>query len=72
MSEQRFEDLEVRLAYQDQMLAELNEVVTDQQARLMQLETLVEALRERLRAMSESGGDGDAAPADADEKPPHY
>ena len=68
MSEQRFEDLEVRLAYQDQMLAELNDVVTDQQARIMQLEGLVEALRERIRVIAESN----AANGDSDEKPPHY
>lgn len=68
MAEDRFENLEVRLAYQDQMLNELNDVVTDQQARIMQLEQLVKALTERLQAMS------DAAPAAtaAEEKPPHY
>ena len=68
MSEQRFEDLEVRLVYQDQMLAELNDVVTDQQARIMQLEGLVEALRERIRVIGESN----AAEGVSDEKPPHY
>ncbi len=68
VSDKRFEDLEVRLAYQDQMLAELNDVVTDQQARIMQLEALVEALRERLRAT----GEGAAAATETDEKPPHY
>ncbi len=68
MSEQRFEALEVRLAYQDQMLAELNDVVTDQQARIMQLEALVEALKERLRAAADGGADAGSP----DEKPPHY
>lgn len=68
MSERRFENLEVRLAYQDQMLAELNDVVTDQQARIMQLEELVEALRERILAI----GENNAADGDSDEKPPHY
>lgn len=68
MSNERFEDLEVRLAYQDQMLNELNDVVTDQQARIMQLEKRVKALSERMQAMA------DAAPAATavEEKPPHY
>ena len=67
MNDNRFEDLEVRLAYQDQMLTELNDVVTNQQARIMQLEQRVKSLVERLAAMA------DAAPADAgEEKPPHY
>lgn len=68
MSNERFEALEVRLAYQDQMLNELNDVVTDQQARIMQLEKRVKALSERMQAMA------DAAPAATavEEKPPHY
>ena len=40
MSEERFIDLETRLAHQDQLLHELDEVVTAQQARIMQLEQL--------------------------------
>ncbi len=68
MSEQRFEDLEIRLAYQDQMLTELNDVVTNQQARIMQLEQRVEALVGRLQSLGESA---EAVPA-ADERPPHY
>ncbi|MEJ2298491.1 MAG: SlyX family protein [Woeseiaceae bacterium] len=37
MSEERFMELEFRLAHQDQMLNELNDVVTSQQARLIKL-----------------------------------
>lgn len=68
MSEERFVDLESRLAHQDQLLSELNDVVTSQQAKLMQLEALVKSLTERFRSMA------DAMPADdsADERPPHY
>ncbi len=67
MSENRFEDLEVRIAYQDQLLHELNEVVTRQQAAITALERRCDLLVERLRAMGEAGG------AEAgDERPPHY
>ncbi len=44
MSEERFIDLESRLAHQDQLLNELNEVVTGQQAKIMQLDELCHSL----------------------------
>ena len=68
MSDDRFVELESRLAHQDQMLHELNEVVTDQQAKLMQLEELCRSLLERVRSF----GDGIATGSLDDEKPPHY
>ena len=68
MSEERFVELESRLAHQDQMLHELNDVVTDQQAKLMQLEELCRALTDRVRSM----GEGLVAGDPADERPPHY
>jgi SlyX protein len=64
----RFEDLEVRIAYQDQMLNELNDVVTRQQATITRLEQRYELLLERVRSL----GDRDAAVPPGDEKPPHY
>jgi SlyX protein len=68
MSEERFIDLESRLAHQDQMLNELNDVVTGQQARLMQLEELCRTLVDRVRSL----GEGVSATDEADERPPHY
>ena len=68
MSEERFVDLETRLAHQDQLLHELNNVVTEQQAKIMQLEELCKALIERVRSMGEGAPAGDPA----DERPPHY
>ena len=68
MSEDRLIDIESKLAHQDQLLSELNEVLTEQQGRIMQLEQLSTSLIERVRAI------GDATPADGpvDERPPHY
>jgi SlyX protein len=57
----------VRIAYQDQMLNELNDVVTRQQATITRLEQRYELLLERVRSL----GERDAA-APVDEKPPHY
>jgi SlyX protein len=68
MSEDRLIDIESKLAHQDQLLSELNEVLTEQQGRIMQLEQLSSSLIERVRAI------GDAAPDEGpvDERPPHY
>jgi SlyX protein len=68
MSEERFIELESRVAHQDQMLNELNDVVTSQQARLMQVEELCRSLIERVRALGES----EATTNQGDERPPHY
>lgn len=68
MSEDRFIDLETRLSHQDQLLHELNDVVTAQQAKIMQLEELCRSLIDRVRAVGEAPPEGDPA----DEVPPHY
>jgi SlyX protein len=68
MTEQRFVDLETKLAHQEHLLLELNEVITKQQENIMRLEKLCDSIIERVRSL------GEATPADADvdEKPPHY
>jgi SlyX protein len=68
MSEERFIDMETRLAHQDQLLFELNDVITKQQEKIMRLEELCTSIIERMRSL------GDASPTDAktDELPPHY
>ena len=68
MTEQRFVDLETRLAHQEHLLLELNDVITKQQETIMRLEELCDSIVERVRSLSE------AAPASAggDELPPHY
>jgi len=68
MSEKRFIDLESRLAEQDHLLHQLNEVVTGQQARIMQLESLCRSLADRVRSLGENMPAGEPG----DERPPHY
>ena len=68
MSEERFIDLETRLAHQDQLLDQLNDVVTEQQSKIMQLETLCKSLIQRVQAVGDGGSNADAG----DERPPHY
>ena len=68
MSEERLIELESRIAHQDQVLHELNEVVTDQQAQLTQLKEMYRSLVDRVRALGEGMPAGDPG----DERPPHY
>ena len=68
MSDDRLIDIESKLAHQEQLLHELNDVVTEQQARIMQLEQTNTSLIERIRAIGEAmPGEGNQ-----DERPPHY
>ena len=67
MTEERLTDIEIKLAHQEQLLAELDKVVTDQQAKIMELEGLCTRLIERVRSFAESTTD-----APHDDKPPHY
>ncbi len=68
MTEQRFVDLETKLAHQEHLLLELNEVITKQQENIMRLEKLCDSIIERVRSLGEALPAG----ASADEKPPHY
>ena len=68
MSEQRLVEIESKLAHQDELMDQLNEVVTEQQAKIMQLEELCNALIDKIRTI------GELIPGDApqDDRPPHY
>ena len=68
MTEERFIDIETKLAHQEHTIAELNDVITSHQEKIMQLEALCASLLDRVRSI------GEALPGDApqDEKPPHY
>jgi len=74
----RLEELETRLAYQEDWLDTLDQTVIDQQRRLDALEKISALMRERLREQSheqsheqpQASGVSEAAPDD--ERPPHY
>lgn len=68
MSEERFIDLESRLAHQDQLLQELNDVVTRQQEKIMQLDELCKSLIARVRSIADSTPVSDPG----HDRPPHY
>jgi uncharacterized coiled-coil protein SlyX len=67
-TEARIDELEARVAQQDQSILELSDEIYRQQRQIAQLETHVRNLTERLRTI------GAPEPADelANETPPHY
>lgn len=68
MTEDRFIDLETRLAYQDESLRVLSDTVARQQKQIDRLDQLCRQMIERIKAQaSEAFKD-----APADERPPHY
>ncbi|HEX7718708.1 MAG TPA: SlyX family protein, partial [Woeseiaceae bacterium] len=68
MDDARLIDIEVKLAHQEQAMAELNQVLIDQQAQLTRLAQRYEGLTEKIDSLSQSGT---RVSAD-DERPPHY
>jgi len=71
MSDERIIELEIKVAYQDDLLQALNTVVSQQQQRLDRLEKTSELLNERIKSLShgQSEGQGDNS---GHEIPPHY
>lgn len=62
----RLEAVETKLAFQEDALQQLNDVLVAQQVRLDRLEALINVLTERLREQGEQGAGTD------DQPPPHY
>ena len=61
----RLEDLEVRLAHQEKMISDMNEIVTQQWRTIDLLERQLRQLREEMRNIAPTR-DGEEPP------PPHY
>ena len=68
MSKEKIVDLESRLAFQESLLQDLNDVMADQQQQIMLLREQVAALFSRIEAMAEPTV---RDPAD-ETPPPHY
>jgi len=68
VDENRMIDIETKLAHQEDMLADLNTAVTNQQSQITLLEDLCETLVGRVRSLSDAAPESDPA----DERPPHY
>jgi SlyX protein len=65
--EDRFVDIEIKLAQQEDLVESLNQIVYQQGRRIDQLEAMIAKLAEHLRNVQQSPGQGPL-----NEPPPHY
>lgn len=65
-AEDRFVDIEIKLAHQEDLVDTLNQTIYQQGRRIEQLEAMVATLAEHLRTMRET------RQAPLNERPPHY
>ena len=68
VTEERLIKIETKLAHQENLLTELDEIVASQQAQITRLERLCRSLTDRIRSLSDAGPDDQVA----DQRPPHY
>lgn len=69
MNEDRIIELEIRQAYQEDLIQALNQVAVDQQQQLARLEQTCKLLNDRLKSLMQAGLEPGGA---AQERPPHY
>jgi SlyX protein len=65
---ERLTELEVRVAFQEKTIQDLNEVVTDQQRQIDRLAQGLEAIKSRLAALAPAM----VIPQEDEKPPPHY
>ena len=68
MSEERLEKIEIKIAYQEDLIEELNKTIYQQQKKLERLEAKCEALAKHIASLYESVNESTSV----DERPPHY
>ncbi len=68
MTEERFVDIETKIAFLEDQVEEMNKTIYQQQQKIERLEAISEALARELRALAEAGNEGKVA----NERPPHY
>ena len=69
MSEERIENIETKIAYQEDLIEELNKTVYQQQRELERLKATCESLASHIASLYESANN-EGKPVN--EKPPHY
>ncbi len=68
MTEQRLENIEAKITFQEDLIEELNKTVYQQQQRLERLKTVCESLARHIQSLAEARHEG----MPANERPPHY
>lgn len=72
MIEQRIIAIETKIAYQEDTIAQLNDVVCKQQIQIDALERLTQQLIGRVHDLSEASAQSTGVFSATDERPPHY
>ena len=70
-AEERMDDLESRLAFQDEIINSLNDALVHQQNRIVALEKMLQVVSRRLSEFDESADDPTREPT-REPPPPHY
>lgn len=69
MSEDRIIELEIKQAYQEDLIQTLNQIVAEQQKQIGKLEETCKLLNDKIKSLAYSGRETANA---VDERPPHY
>jgi len=69
MTEERLENIETKLSFQEDLVEELNKTVYQQQQKIERLEAMCQSLAQHVQTLS--AGRNDAGTLD-NERPPHY
>lgn len=72
MDEERLISMEIKIAYQEDTITQLNDIVCEQQNQIDALERLTQQLLGRVRDLSDSASQSVNGMSAADERPPHY
>ena len=68
MIEERLENIEAKITFQEDLIEELNKTVYQQQTKLERLEAICKSLAEQIQSLAEAGNESKPA----NERPPHY
>lgn len=68
MNEERLVNIETKIAYQEDLIEELNKTVYQQQQKLDRLEAVCKSLAKNIQSLAAAGNEGQPA----NERPPHY
>lgn len=69
MTEERLENIETKLSFQEDLVEELNKTVYQQQQKIERLEAMCQSLAQHVQSLSAARNDGGML---TNERPPHY
>jgi SlyX protein len=69
MIEERLENIETKISFQEDLVEELNKTVYQQQQKIERLEAMCKSLAQHVQSLSATRNDGGTL---ENERPPHY